>query len=472
MREGARYKALAEGLGLGWLQSRAGTLTCNDVVQAELGLDIAQMSLAQALSQLTHASLEDVIRCLESAPLGEPVSQVLGRARVTVGCDADGPWACVHRLAKAGSEDLAASLSHEMANALGAVIGWASLARRFADQLGAERLGADPTCEQLQEAIGQVESGAEYAQLMARQWSRVARSHTHAGPDCCDAAEVVDDVSRLLRLKAEAAGVQLHTTVTHALIVRAERGTLTTIAWNLAQNAIEATPRGGRVRLSVRRSGEHACLDVIDEGTGMSPSLRARVFEPYFTTKPQGTGLGLALVKQNIDALGGCISVEPADGDRGSHFRVELPLEGTRRRRAPRPSGFQPIPGATRLMGQRIAVIEDDQAMRSLVRTGLELKGATIATASSVDEAHALCGPFDVLVLDANLVDQDGLQLIPDLRVRFPGAPILCVSGAPVRQDDTPATPDAWLRKPFQVDELVKAVDGLLAPAVVASSAE
>lgn len=467
MREGARYKSVADGLGLSWLQSRAGALTCNDVAKGELGLDVAQMSLGQALARLTHASLDDVIRCLETAPLGEPVSQVLGRARVTVGCDADGPWACVHRLAKAGSEDLAASLSHEMANALGAVIGWASLARRFADQIG-----ADPAREQLSEAIEQVESGAEYARLMARQWSRVARTHTHAGPECCDAAEVVDDVSRLLRLKAETAGVELQATVTHSLIVRAERGTLTTIAWNLTQNAIEATPRGGCVRLSVQRSGEHARLDVVDEGAGMSPELRTRVFEPYFTTKPQGTGLGLALVKQNIDALGGNITVDEGDGGRGTHFSVELPLEAARRRRPQRASGFRAIPGAMRLVGQRIAVIEDDQAMRSLVRTGLELKGAEIITAASVDEARALSGPIDVLLLDANLVDQDGLQLIPELRARFPGAPILCISGAPVPRDDTPSTPDHWLRKPFQLDELIKAVDALLSPTEVASSAE
>ena len=97
---------------------------------------------------------------------------------------------------------------------------------------------------------------------------------------------------------------------------------------NLVQNAVEAMPAGraGTVRVSAAGSaGDRWRIAVIDDGAGIAPELHARIFEPLFTTKERGSGLGLAVVKQLVEGFGGYIQVESAPGQ-GARFDVWLPL--------------------------------------------------------------------------------------------------------------------------------------------------
>lgn len=94
---------------------------------------------------------------------------------------------------------------------------------------------------------------------------------------------------------------------------------------NLLVNAKEAMPAGGDVRVETRRNGESALLTVTDSGSGIPADKLEDVFNPFYTTKPTGVGLGLAMVSKFIDSHGGKISVESPPG-KGAKFRVELPL--------------------------------------------------------------------------------------------------------------------------------------------------
>ncbi len=89
-------------------------------------------------------------------------------------------------------------------------------------------------------------------------------------------------------------------------------------------NALQAMPGGGEVRVQARVDQERVRIDVSDRGPGISAELRARLFQPFFTTKATGTGLGLAVVKRIVEAHRGEIEVTSAAGE-GATFSVRLP---------------------------------------------------------------------------------------------------------------------------------------------------
>jgi signal transduction histidine kinase len=94
---------------------------------------------------------------------------------------------------------------------------------------------------------------------------------------------------------------------------------------NLALNAQHAMPEGGELILTTRRSAAWAILDVIDTGVGMSEAVRARIFDPFFSTRKGGSGLGLPTTRKIVEAHGGTIQVR-SDPGKGSQFSIQLPL--------------------------------------------------------------------------------------------------------------------------------------------------
>jgi signal transduction histidine kinase len=110
--------------------------------------------------------------------------------------------------------------------------------------------------------------------------------------------------------------------------VEADATQVQQLVWNLLKNASEAMPAGGLIRVTLRleqRDGEAtAVLRVTDQGRGVSPDLRERIFEPFFSTKTQGTGLGLAMVQRIAQDHGGTVEMTGNDGE-GATFEVRLP---------------------------------------------------------------------------------------------------------------------------------------------------
>ena len=111
------------------------------------------------------------------------------------------------------------------------------------------------------------------------------------------------------------------------LAVHASEEALGEVLSNLVVNAIEAQPDGGRVRVALVRRDGRVEICVEDRGPGISGEMRAKIFQPFFTTKATGTGLGLSIVARRVDEMGGTLACEsPIDGGKGSRFRVSLPL--------------------------------------------------------------------------------------------------------------------------------------------------
>jgi CheY-like chemotaxis protein len=276
-----------------------------------------------------------------------------------------------------------------------------------------------------------------------------------------DAGALVEEVVEVLSPKAMHRGVVLDVTAEEGLMVAGSRADLFTIAWNLIQNAIEATPLGGGVKVSLEATRRGARLRITDEGSGISDDIRTRVFEPYFTTKEDGTGLGLSLVRRAADALGASVALE--DSDAGACFVCELPTTVPGAEAPPRRQSGVLERQSPR--GKRILVVDDDEAMRDLLATTLGLAGATVETAGSGEEALQTTGHFDLVLIDFSLGDARGDQLLSDLQGRGQVGASALVSGASL-PPTLAASPDAWLRKPFELDDLLGAISSLLSSTI------
>jgi signal transduction histidine kinase len=344
------------------------------------------------------------------------------------------------------SAETAAGVSHELANALGAIAGWARLAKQG---------------RRVQEALDLIEMSAESAWTAARRMLGNAHERQDAEPQSVDLSAFVDEAARLLAPKSMAKGVRVRTAIEPGLRVRGDRGSAWSIVWNLAANAVEALSAGGTVELRLSSTREAALLVIEDDGPGMNENQRQRAFEPYFTTKATGTGLGLALVKQAVHDVGGSIDLE-SEVDRGTRFTVALPLaesSGQRQPSAKRSSGvFYAEP-----LHQRILVVDDDLGLREMISTALGMRGAEVVAVGSAEAALAQQGPFAVAIVDLLLPDMHGDALLA--RLRRGGITDLGILVTGTELPAHPAadgTPDVLLRKPFELEELFEGLASVL----------
>jgi CheY-like chemotaxis protein len=246
---------------------------------------------------------------------------------------------------------------------------------------------------------------------------------------------------------------------------------------NLVVNARDATAGGGAIVIQTRavtvgvtpphselKPGSYIALTVSDNGCGMSDETKARLFEPFFTTKPrgQGTGLGLATVYGIVLQTGGAIEVESEPG-RGSSFTVFLPTE-----KSAAPPVERPIEPQRGTGTATVLLVEDEQAVRDLVRIILERAGYSVIEAANADEAETLFAAMpsiDLLLTDVVMPGRSGFDLFNRLHAQLPSLRVLFISGYTdyAMFDATIAERDlAFLEKPFSAEGLVAKVRDVL----------
>jgi signal transduction histidine kinase len=141
-----------------------------------------------------------------------------------------------------------------------------------------------------------------------------------------DLAGEVRDAARVLRRQADHLGVEVAVEEAPGTPrVPGDAARLRTAAVNLLLNAVQASPRGGKVRARIQPAGGGVVLEVADEGPGIPAEAGERVYEPFFTGRPGGTGLGLAVTRRIAEAHGGALSYRSGPG--GTVFRLEVPAE-------------------------------------------------------------------------------------------------------------------------------------------------
>ena len=142
-----------------------------------------------------------------------------------------------------------------------------------------------------------------------------------------DLRATVDPVLALVRAQADQQGVEIETQLPEKpVMVAADAEKLKSCFSNIVINAIQAMPDGGLLSIDMREDAERVVVRFVDTGPGIPEDALDRVFEPYYSTKDTGTGLGLAVTRKIVDEHGGQIRVESAPGD-GTTFEVELPRQ-------------------------------------------------------------------------------------------------------------------------------------------------
>jgi PAS domain S-box-containing protein len=265
------------------------------------------------------------------------------------------------------------------------------------------------------------------------------------------------------------------------VFVNADPSRLEQVVINLAINARDAMPEGGRLHIATtvvdlteeehgifhtRQPGPHVVISVTDEGIGMDEQTRQQAFDPFFTTKPrgQGTGLGLSTAYGVASQSGGGAWIYSEPG-RGTVVKVALPLvEAPARSAAPRPAA------APEGLGQRVAVVEDEAALgevarRILSRAGYHvevyLDGPSLLAALDGESADAP----QLLLTDVVLPRMPGPDLADELTRRHPQVRVLYMTGYTAGLVDRRLGEADVLDKPFTSATLLDAVARALEPA-------
>jgi PAS domain S-box-containing protein len=365
---------------------------------------------------------------------------------------------------------LAGGIAHDFNNLLTAILGHAEMARTDAAP-------GDPALGN----IAEITRAAQRAADLTRQLLAFARRQI-IEPRIVDLNQLVLNVDRMLR-RLLGADVELVTVPQPDLWrVRIDPGQFEQVLVNLAVNARDAMPEGGRLVIETGnvvldaefarnhttvQPGPHVLLAVSDTGVGMDPDVQAHIFEPFFTTKEvgKGTGLGLAtcygIVKQNR----GSIWVHSEKGH-GTTFRIYMPCaEAVEEQREPIETGTS----GTVQGNETVLLVEDELVVRDLAADALRRQGYQVVTAASGPEAldvvQQAVRPFDVLVTDIVMPQMNGQQLADILLLRHPMLKVLFISG----YSDLPGKHDGMLRpgmalltKPFTLGQLVQHVRALL----------
>ncbi len=359
---------------------------------------------------------------------------------------------------------LAGGIAHDFNNLLTAILGYGRL------------LAPELTNPDHRRDIDQIVKAGERAAALTKQLLAFSRRQI-IQPTVIDLNAVVQDIAPMLRrLIGEA--IELKTTlVTPLARVHADRGQLEQVIMNLAVNARDAMPEGGRIWIETAETrldaeslrtakplnpGRYVVLAVSDSGHGMSDEVKARLFEPFFTTKPlgKGTGLGLATVYGIVQQSGGHVSVYSQRGE-GSTFKVYLPvLTGDG---AAATATAAAAARARQGGSEAVLVVEDEDAVRALTMTVLERAGYQVAGARGPLEAetlfHARDGRFDALVTDIVMAGGTGLDLYRRLRNVRPALRALFMSGytgdVAIEKENLDRHA-AFLPKPFAADVLLE----------------
>lgn len=239
--------------------------------------------------------------------------------------------------------DLARAISHDVKNAIGAILPLAQQAREEL-QTGA----AKP--EVLIQDLAQIEQSAQICQRIFDGMLQLARSETRPSGSAA-LPRVLDGTIAILGTRMKRSGVALEMKVADDLPeISAGRGSLEQLFLNLLTNAVDSMPAGGRLKVVARPAGDRLEVRIADTGTGIPAEQLKRIHEPFYTTKTEGFGLGLAICRSILWDIGGEMSIDSQPG-RGTTVTVLLPLAQAHAPARPAERGAPPAGGTVPARG-------------------------------------------------------------------------------------------------------------------------
>jgi signal transduction histidine kinase/CheY-like chemotaxis protein len=349
---------------------------------------------------------------------------------------------------------LAGGIAHDFNNLLTTILGNVALVRR------------DVAMPHLTEMLDAASTACERARRLTRQLLAFAQGGAPAR-EVLDLGTVLREVVANRRYEELAVELQLPP---EPLLVAIDRAQLRQVAEELLANAAEAQRGAGRLQVVARlqegQGGRHIEVYWQDFGSGVPETLRHRVFDPYFTTKPGNSGLGLSTAYWILRRHGGALDLAPAASGPGACFVVRLPVAAAGSV-APRSAEVLPA------RALEILVVDDDAGVRNVVQRMLQGLGHRVRSAGDglagvrlLAQAQAEGRRCDVVVLDLTLPGgMDGLATLQAMRQLQAGIPVLVITGycdSPIYAEAASHGFSAKLEKPFTRDALVAALAAAL----------
>lgn len=334
---------------------------------------------------------------------------------------------------------LAAGVAHEFNNLLQGLMAKATILRLRTDAPDLQKLGSEMEAE-IRRGATLTRQMLLFAQQDVMQKSRFSLR------------EQVEQTGELLsHVLPETIAITLETG--EDVRVEGDPGQIQQVLVNLAINARDAMPHGGRLILRAGVLAGEAFAEVEDTGEGIAESMRSRIFEPFFTTRGvgKGTGLGLSVAYGIVEQHGGRIEVTSVPGD-GSRFRIILPAI----EEDPTGPAEAPAPESVASDGKApILLVEDEPAVREGLVIVLEMAGYPVVAFENAEEALGaeIEQPPSILISDLTLPGMNGFTLAQQMTQRYESLQVVLMSGYMTRNE----RPEGWrfLQKPFELDELL-----------------
>ena len=364
---------------------------------------------------------------------------------------------------------LAGGVAHDFNNLLTAILGQASLLREL------------PPDSDLAGAAGeQIELAAQRAAELVRQ----LLAYAGKAEGLIDAVSVSGVVSEISRLVAASISKKAHLELRldHNLPpVEVDSTQLRQVVMNLITNASDALDGAtGRVRVTVGLEevgevtaagvwplglpppGTYVSISVEDDGRGMAPATVERMFEPFYTTKDAGHGLGLAAVLGVVRAARGKVRVE-SDPAMGTMVQLLLPASDVGETTAPLTRPERTLA----LAGTRVLLVDDEVPVRTLVQAALSNAGCEVTEAAdgvdAVEQFDENRDGYDVVLLDMVMPRMDGPETLAALRERRPELLVILSSGFSAKSVEELLDEQTWfLAKPYRARDLLQLVQDVI----------
>lgn len=366
------------------------------------------------------------------------------------------------------------TLSHELRTPLTAILGWTRMLRTGGLPPEKRDKGLETIDRNARAQVALIEDILDL--------SRIVTGKLRLELQAVELVSVIEAAVETVRPALDARDLRLQLALDpDAATVIGDPNRLQQVVWNLLTNAVKFTPRGGRIRVWLRREASHVEITVADNGQGIDPALLPFVFDRFrqsdaSTTRSfGGLGLGLAIVKHLIELHGGTIHAASEGPGCGATFVVRIPVAPLRSSTLPTiEARAQPdareIQCPPEVAGLTVLIVDDEHDVRDWISTLLEHCGATVLTAGSAPEALELVRIRhpDVLVSDIGMPGEDGYSLIKRVRALAPGdgggVPAIALTAYARMEDRTRAMMAGFnmhVAKPIEPAELLITIANL-----------
>jgi PAS domain S-box-containing protein len=366
-------------------------------------------------------------------------------------------------------DDFVAMVSHELRTPLNAILGWTDLSLKNIDDKDQVVRGLDIIARNTRLQTQLISDLLDISRIVSGKLRLELQS--------VDLATVLEDAIQTVQHAAEAKRITIERRIDSTIgPMAADPARLEQVVWNLLSNAVKFTSAGGRIEITLRKTGSVAEIVVEDNGVGIRGDFLAHVFDRFQqadgtrTRRYGGLGLGLSIVKSLVDSHGGSVRVESEGEGKGARFTVTLPLASPPdlRERDLAPAAQFPRAGHdVSLTAIRILLVEDEPDAAEFVKRLLEDYGADVAVAGSAHEALERMTQElpDILIGDIGLPDVDGYELIEQIRRRsvaeggaMPAIALTAFARSEDRTRSLRAGYQAHVAKPLESAELIATV--------------